>query len=227
MASYVVAEIHGEADRFYAMLEKIQFSDIDMMYILGDVIDRGPDGIKLLQDIMNRPNMVMLLGNHEYMMLQYFSQDATSEQIRRWNRNGNTPTKQAFLKLKAKEQKAILDFLRMLPTHVEVTINGQNFYLVHGFPAESLHDEVWFRPEIDAPNPKPGYQVIIGHTKVLSLIKPEEEKIAFAMNLENRGERLKIYHGLGYIDIDCGCGYDMPIKALACLCLENLRELYV
>ena len=48
MASYVVADIHGEADRFYAMLEKIQFSDIDMMYILGDVIDRGPDGIKLL-----------------------------------------------------------------------------------------------------------------------------------------------------------------------------------
>ena len=92
MAHYVVADIHGEADRFYTMLEKIQFSDADTMYILGDVVDRGPDGIKLLQDIMKRTNMVMLLGNHEYMMLQYFSPDATSEQIRRWNRNGNGST---------------------------------------------------------------------------------------------------------------------------------------
>ena len=71
MAHYVVADIHGEADRFHAMLEKIQFSDEDTLYIIGDVIDRGPDGIKLLQEIMNTPNMVMLLGNHEYMMLQY------------------------------------------------------------------------------------------------------------------------------------------------------------
>jgi hypothetical protein len=39
-----------------------------------------------------------------------------------------------------------------------------------------IHEEVWFRPEIDTPNPRPGYQVIIGHTKVLSMTKPEEKK---------------------------------------------------
>ena len=71
MVHYVVADIHGEADRFHAMLEKIRFSDEDTLYIIGDVIDRGPDGIKLLQEIIHTPNMVMLLGNHEYMMLQY------------------------------------------------------------------------------------------------------------------------------------------------------------
>ena len=52
------------------------------------------------------------------------------------------------------------------------------------------------------------------------------EKIAFAMDLENRGEHLKIYHGPGFIDIDCGCGYDMPIKALACIRLEDMVEYY-
>ena len=226
MAHYVVADIHGEADRYYAMLEKIRFCADDTMYILGDVVDRGPDGIKLLQDIMKRPNMVMLLGNHEYMMLQYFSPDATGEEIRRWNRNGNAPTMQAYLKLKAKEQKAILEYLRPLPSHLEVTVNGRKFYLVHGFPAENVHDEVWFQPDMNDPNPKPGYQVIIGHTKVLSLIQPEEERIAFATDLESKGEHLKIYHGPGFIDIDCGCGYDMPIKALACIRLEDMVEYY-
>ena len=44
MAHYVVSDIHGEADRFHAMLEKIRFSADYTLYILGDVIDRGADG---------------------------------------------------------------------------------------------------------------------------------------------------------------------------------------
>ena len=78
MAHYVMGDIHGEADRFHAMLEKICFSEEDTLILLGDVIDRGPDGIALLLEIMEMPNVIMLLGNHEYMMLQYLSPDATS-----------------------------------------------------------------------------------------------------------------------------------------------------
>ena len=162
MAHYVMSDIHGDADRFHAMLEKIQLSPDDTLYILGDVIDRGPDGIPLLREIMAAPNMVMLLGNHEYMMLDY-------------------------LKLKAREQQEILDYLQSLPTHLEVEVSGQRFYLVHGFPGANVHDEVWHRPEMDTPNPIPGCKLIIGHTPVLSLIQPEEEKVRCAMELESRG----------------------------------------
>lgn len=179
MAHYVMSDIHGEADRFHAMLEKIRFSSDDTLYILGDVIDRGVDGINLLLEIMEMPNVVMLLGNHEYMMLQYLSHDATDIVIRRWNRNGNAPTLAAYLKLKAKTQQRILDYLNTRPSHLEVDVNGRRFYLVHAWPGENVHDEVWQRPEIVAANPKPGYQVIIGHTKVLSMIKPEEARIRY------------------------------------------------
>ena len=51
MSIYVMSDIHGEADLFHAMLEQIGFSESDTLYILGDVIDRGPDGIALLQEI--------------------------------------------------------------------------------------------------------------------------------------------------------------------------------
>ena len=64
MAHYVMSDIHGEADRFHAMLEKLRFSSQDTLYILGDVIDRGPDGIGLLRQIMQMRNAVLLLGNH-------------------------------------------------------------------------------------------------------------------------------------------------------------------
>ena len=169
MAHYVMGDIHGEADRFHAMLKKIKFSEDDVLILLGDVIDRGPDGIALLLEIMEMPNVIMLLGNHEYMMLQYLSPDATSTEIRRWNRNGNAPTLAAYLKQKAKVQQRIRTYLRTRPTHLELEVNGNRFYLVHGFPGENVHDEVWTRPTMESENPIPECKLIIGHTEVLSM----------------------------------------------------------
>ena len=226
MAHYVMSDIHGEADRFHAMLEKIQFKADDTLYILGDVIDRGPEGISLLLEIIDMSNVVMLLGNHEYMMLDDLVPEPDSIAIRRWNKNGNAPTLAAYLRQKAGVQRSIREYLSSRPSHLEVYVNGQRFYLVHAWPGENVHDEVWHRTEIDAPNPKPGCRVIIGHTKVLSMIKPEETRIKYAMELEEKGEHLKILHTLGFVNIDCGCGYDMPMKALACLRLEDMVEYY-
>lgn len=227
MDHYVMSDIHGEADRFHAMLEKIPFSPEDTLYILGDVIDRGPDGISLLKEIMGMPNAVMLLGNHEYMMLQYMSPSASETDIRRWNRNGNAPTLAKFLRLKVREQKEILHYLKMLPTHLKVTVGDRSFYLVHGFPGENVHDEVWGRPTRTTPNPIPDHQLIIGHTPVQYLIEDEMKQILFEKDLEARGEHLRVTHAPGFTDIDCGCGHDIPIKALACLRLEDMEEYYI
>ncbi len=227
MAHYVLSDIHGEADRFHAMLERIQFSPEDTLYILGDVVDRGPDGISLLKEIMGMPNAVMLLGNHEYMMLQYMSPSASETDIRRWNRNGNAPTLAAYHCLRDREQQKILSYLRTLPTHLEVTVNGKKFYLVHGFPGVTVHDEVWGRPTRSTPNPIPDHQLIIGHTPVQYLIEDEQEQINFEIETASKGEHLRVTHTPGFIDIDCGCGHNMPIKALACIRLEDMAEAYV
>ncbi len=167
MAHYVLSDIHGEADCFHAMLEKISFSQEDALYILGDVIDRGLDGISLLKEIMGMSNAVMLLGNHEYMMLQYMSPIASETDIRRWNRNGNAPTLVAY------------------------------------------------------------HQLIMGHTLVQYLIEDEQEQIDFEIEIASKGEHLRVTHTPGFIDIDCGCGHNMPIKALACLRLEDMEEYYI
>ena len=99
MAHYVVSDIHGEDDRFHAMLQKINFSKEDTLYILGDVVDRGPHPVELLREIMATPNMKMLLGNHEFMCLRYFAPDALEKYIQHWNRNGNATTLEGFNKL--------------------------------------------------------------------------------------------------------------------------------
>ena len=52
MAVYVMSDVHGLKDRYDRMIEYIH--EEDTLYILGDVIDRGPDGIVILQDAMQR-----------------------------------------------------------------------------------------------------------------------------------------------------------------------------
>lgn len=109
---------------------------------------------------------------------------------------------------------------------MELEVEGSRFYMVHGFPGENVHNEVWTRPTMESENPVPDCRLIIGHTKVLGMIQPEEKRIAYAMEFENKGEHLKILHAPGFINLDCGSGYDMPIKALSCMRLEDLQEFY-
>lgn len=63
---YVMSDIHGNAIRFNSIMEQIDLQPEDTLYILGDVIDRYPDGIRILRLLMSMPNVQMLLGNHEY-----------------------------------------------------------------------------------------------------------------------------------------------------------------
>ena len=53
MAVYILADIHGMYDKFIRMLDKINMTDEDILYVLGDMVDRGPHPIKVVQKIMN------------------------------------------------------------------------------------------------------------------------------------------------------------------------------
>ena len=67
---YVCSDLHGYSlDKFKAFLNKIGFCEDDFLYIIGDVIDRGKDGIKILKWLMSMYNAQLILGNHEQMML--------------------------------------------------------------------------------------------------------------------------------------------------------------
>ena len=67
---YVTSDIHGDFDRFLKLLQDINFSSNDKMYVLGDVIYRIDKSFKLMKYIMDTPNMYMLLGNHEKLFLE-------------------------------------------------------------------------------------------------------------------------------------------------------------
>ena len=62
MSTYVCSDIHGQYGLYKAMLEQINLSGGDRLLILGDMIDRGPDGLQILQDASARANVTCLLG---------------------------------------------------------------------------------------------------------------------------------------------------------------------
>lgn len=212
---YCISDIHGELDRFEQMLELIEFSDKDHLYILGDAIDRGPHGIQCLQLIMNSPNMTMIMGNHEQMCLYSLEPYSDSTMQRMWKMNGGKMTYGEMTALRPKaEVREILDFIESLPDCLDITVDGRDFHLVHGLPAGGNHGRVWGRPDDLYVCPVKDKTVIIGHTPTWLLS-------------HNEFEPFKIWHGKGYIDIDCGCGGRSPYRRLACLRLDDMKEFYV
>ena len=54
---YVLSDIHGNLNRYNSIIEQINLQETDILYILGDVIDRYPDGIKILREIIKKDNV--------------------------------------------------------------------------------------------------------------------------------------------------------------------------
>mgnify|MGYP000777100282 CR=1 FL=1 len=81
MATYVISDIHGEYEKFMELLEEIELEENDTLYVLGDVLDRGKHPIKTVLKLMEMPNAICLVGNHEVMALkclQFLCQEITN-----------------------------------------------------------------------------------------------------------------------------------------------------
>ncbi len=74
MARYAIGDIHGCYDEFMQLLKEIEFnSGKDTLYLVGDIVNRGPKSIEVLEWVLkNSNNVISILGNHEiYFLLRY------------------------------------------------------------------------------------------------------------------------------------------------------------
>ena len=145
MATYVIGDIHGEFEQLKILLETMKFNDNDELYVMGDVVDRGPDPIKALKYLMTLPNCVCIAGNHEWMALESlklmmneitedFIQTLDKNQVMimfDWFHNGGKTTMDQFSKLSNEERQEVLDFIGEFEAYVELGIQGRKYLLVH------------------------------------------------------------------------------------------------
>lgn len=238
---YVMSDIHGNMNRFQSVMRQIKLTDKDKLYVLGDVIDRYPDGIRILWKLMKMPNVQMLLGNHEHMMLAalkgYNPEDADElwnhkKRIRDWYHNNGMVTHKSFNHYSKADRAEIIRYLRKLPLNLDIEVGGVKYRLVHGAPVEwydkykiRYEDEaefaVWHRIEASCPDLEDAI-LIMGHTPTEYYQKDDPLRIWYSLS----GKR---------IGIDCGCGYPRvythyklgrKVGRLLCLRLDDMKEFY-
>lgn len=231
---YVSSDWHGvELKKIIELLKKADFSDEDFLFVLGDIIDRGEHGVELIKYIMFEPNIKLIRGNHEQMLIacSFLFDEITEETVndftaekmmalKNWQLNGGDATIKGLSKETPEMRKMILEFLEEAPFYDTVSVNDCDFLLVHAGLAtdacgnfrklsESTADDLlWSRPY---PGTKYSYDfmTILGHTPTRRY------------GSEFRG---KIFKTDTWIDIDVGVAQG---ESPALLRLDDMKEFYL
>lgn len=232
--TYLIADIHGCFQEFCALLKKIDFSETDELFILGDAMDRGPAPIRTLQSLMRCPNINYILGNHDMAALSVLRPllaEITDDSIERlpkdlflryaeWMQNGGAVTLRQFRELPRDQQEDLLNYLEEASLYETIAHEDRLFVLVHAGldrfdPAKELEDyaaEDFLFARADYGKAYfPGSRIFLvtGHTPT-ALIRPDRQP--------------RIYQENGHIAIDCGCVFG---GALAAYCIETGEAVYV
>lgn len=115
---YLIGDLQGCCDALARLLEKIDFSPSrDRLYLLGDLVNRGPDSLTTLRRLQSLGDSAQcLLGNHDLHLL------ATAAGVR-------APHKSDTLDaiLQAPDREALLAWMRQQ----RLAIHAQGWLMVH------------------------------------------------------------------------------------------------
>ena len=227
--TYVLSNLHGCADQFGDLLLKINFTDNDVMYVLGDTLDIGEQPMELLCDLSMRYNVIHLLGDCElraYRLLTALNDmlegktpdmEALSE-MAAWMQDGGAKTIEGFKALDADMREGVLEYLSDMSLYEEVTVGGKNYVLVHAgiadFDENAERDD--YMPEDFVSEPMDADRKYFSDATLIAGHIPTYE-VAGA-------EHGKIYRGEYGILVNCGVAFGEP---LGCLRLEDGKEFYV
>lgn len=207
---YVMSDIHGCYDEYIRMLELINFSDEDELYILGDIFDRGNKPLEILDHVLGNKNIHLLKGNHEKM----FEEAYESGDISLWYYNGGGYEEMLYKYIKKLPFVKVID--KFILVHAGLYFpNNCNELTIEEFVNIQEEDTcLWDRSNVGSiDNTFKDYKVIVGHTPVQSIT--------------NNCEDVKIIHHGSAIYIDCGCVFKKANGKLACLCLDTMEEFYI
>ena len=231
---YLMSDVHGDYQSFYKMLTKIKFSSGDNLYILGDVVDKGEENLRLLDFIRSSENMILIKGNHEYLFERYLQGTINAEL---WDACGGSVTREEVHQLSENEKEGYLAFLKSLPVYKILTVNGEKYFLTHsGYNADydvldSVTGLIDIKASVDQAVAADQERYLFSNDiHYLPAIIRFDKKIIVGhyptLLLPEHG-RATIYHGEKYIDIDTGNERRNEGGRLSCLRLDDGREFYV
>ncbi|MBK9054938.1 MAG: serine/threonine protein phosphatase [Chloroflexi bacterium] len=195
MKQLVVGDIHGCYAEFQELIDKAGIGADDQIIALGDIVDRGPEPVQVVEFFRTHPNAISLAGNHERKHVRSHQgtlRPALSQIITRWQ-----------YEQEGADYDAAAHFMSTFPLYLElpdaILVHA---YLEPGVPLEQQRTEVlvghisgdhYLRQTYDRPwyelydRDKP---VIVGHRNYTNTLQPfvNEDRVF--------GLDTSVYHGL-------------------------------
>lgn len=198
MREIAISDIHGCLKTFKTLLnDKVKFTKVDKLYLLGDYIDRGPDSKGVIDYIIQLQStgyqVKCLLGNHEEMLLCALESHQNKELFLK---HGGKQTLASYsLTLAEFRFHPHLEFFKGLKPFIEL----EGYILVHAGlnfrisnPFTDKYSMIWIRDwyhRIDRSH-LDGKIIVHGHTpQSVDTIKTMHENMVVNQ----------------YMDIDAGC----------------------
>jgi len=139
MSTYVIGDVHGCFDQFIRLLKKIDYDNKkDQIILTGDLVNRGPNSLGVLNYCMADKNITSVLGNHDLYLLYLISINQGKGKLKKI--------------VEAENNKEIFEWLITRPLLIQTLNKSTNnkFIVTHaGIPeiwslekAQDLADEV-------------------------------------------------------------------------------------
>jgi serine/threonine protein phosphatase 1 len=218
MRTYVIGDVHGRSNLLDQLLRDIPWNlEQDKIIFLGDLVDRGHDAPGVIERVMRlsqkNPNVIILRGNHEQMLLDCLDYGDLQWLI---PENGGlaTLTSYGFDLAELQDVSDIkippehVEFLRTLPYFHE---DGEAIYVHAGLvpgehPSETDSDVLMWTRDFDFFRDYNGKLCFFGHTPTQYLPR------------EGRTRRFGIYIRGNCVGLDTSGDAESP---LSCLCVET------
>lgn len=143
MATYLIGDVQGCDSALQRLLDKISFSPSrDTLYLLGDLVNRGPDSAAVLRRLMGYGNAARcLLGNHDLHLL------AIAHGVRRPSRSDTLDDV-----LQAPDRPALLDWLCRQGLALHEVYQDEELLMVHAgvLPAWTAIKTIALASEVEA-----------------------------------------------------------------------------
>tara|TARA_B100001996_G_scaffold131422_1_gene99922 strand:- start:114 stop:917 length:804 start_codon:yes stop_codon:yes gene_type:complete len=125
---WVIGDVHGHFKTFQVLVKKLELNENDVVVMLGDLIDRGPESAQIVHFVRTTRNFYSIRGNHEQMMIEGFD-DALffkerNEDSRIWYHNGGAYTEFSYLVQygndteSCEQAKNDVEWMKSLPTEI-------------------------------------------------------------------------------------------------------------
>ena len=166
MRTILIGDVHGCDSALRALLDKVGAGSRDMLVLLGDLFDRGPDSWGVFQTVQELAEdwgerFALLRGNHEDYLL---AEELTLAEKLVWNRVGRGATVKSFRAHRAHMEDAV----PWLREYCRLWWKGERFQAVHAgvkkTPVEEndvqtlLHDH-----DVAQANEYAGPLTVVGH----------------------------------------------------------------